>query len=437
MTGKLQEGIFYNSNIFQYKKSFKNYNDAYNNTFAILFFKIRKKSTIDQVFKSLENLWITYQKLKKGIVKELPNQRVPHGSLSTTLGYGQNIFKLNNIKKSIPRDFDNSQFCLPKKNGGGNILEGSQLSYSKDIHKNVGLDEDIVVQFVANKQLAVYRAIAETKKNLRSDSLTKNPLIFSNFFTGFQRDDGRSWLGFHDEVSNLRPGKERRDVITIHKENNDLLPRDFWTESGTYMAFLRIEIDLDLWDSINRSKQELIIGREKLYGRPLIGVDKNNNPITLKKNPSAQKVTVYSKRYHDHPDYFKAPQVRSKEVMKKIDINKSFKVLNESHIGRTRHFDKINSKLVSSRRIYRQAFDFIESNYSSKRLLNVGLNFISFQNDPARLLFILSDPNWMGNTSFGGNSLFKGIDRLLHVQACGIFYIPHVEKPFPGSCMFK
>ena len=32
------------------------------------------------------------------------------------------------------------------------------------------------------------------------------------------------------------------------------------------MAFLRIEIDLDLWDSINKSKQELIIGREKLYG---------------------------------------------------------------------------------------------------------------------------------------------------------------------------
>jgi deferrochelatase/peroxidase EfeB len=437
MNGKLQEGIFYNSKIFRYNNSFKNYNDAYNNTFAILFFKIRKKSTIDQVFKSLENLWTTYQKLKKGIIKDLPNQRVPHGSLSMTLGYGQSIFKLNNIKKSIPRDFNNSQFCPPKKDGGGNILEGSNLSYSKDIHENVGLDEDIVVQFVANKQLAVYRAIVETRKNLRSDLLKKNALIFSNFFTGFQRDDGRSWLGFHDEVSNLRPGKERRDVITIHKENNALLPSDFWTENGTYMAFLRIEIDLDLWDSINRSKQELIIGREKLYGRPLIGVDTNNNPITLKNFPTAQKVTAYDKRYHDHPDYFKAPQIRSKEVMKKIDINKSFKVLNESHIGRTRHFDKINSKLIFSRRIYRQAFDFIESYHSCKQILKVGLNFLSFQNDPARLLFILTDPNWMGNTSFGGDSQFKAIDKLLHVQACGIFFIPKIEKPFPGSCIFK
>ena len=366
----------------------------------------------------------------------MPHQRVPHGSLSVTLGYGQNIFKLNDIKKSIPRDFNNSQFLSPKKHGGY-ILEGSHLSYSEDIHENVGLSEDIAVQFVAKSQLAVNRAIVETWKNLRHNSLSKySPLIFSKFFTGFQRDDGRSWLGFHDGVSNMRPGKERRSVIAIHRENNELLPRDFWTEHGTYMAFLRIEIDLDLWDSINRSKQELIIGREKLYGRPLIGVDKYNNPITSKKFPTAQKVTAFNKKYHDHPDYFKVPQA-SKGLMSKIDINKSFKVLNESHIGRIRHFDKINNKLVPSRRIYRQTFEFIESNYLYNKFIKVGLNFLSFQNDPARLLFILTDPNWLGNSSFGGDSQVKGIDKLLHVQACGIFYIPPIEKPFPGSSIFK
>ena len=346
MTRKLQNGIFYIDNIFNFNKSFRNYKDTYNNTFAILFFRIRKKSTINQVVQSLEKLWIMYQNLKKGIIEDLPHQRVPPSSLSVTLGYGQNIFNLNDIKKSIPRDFENSQFCSPKKHGDGYILEGSHLSYSKDIYENVGLNEDIVVQFIANSQLAVYRAIVETWKKLRHNSLSKHPLIFSKFFTGFQRDDGRSWLGFHDGVSNMRPGKERRNVIAIHKENNELLPRDFWTENGTYMAFLRIEIDLDIWDSINRSKQELIIGREKLHGRPLIGVDKFNNPIISKKFPNAQKVTVYTKRYHDHPDYFKSPQLLSKEIMSKIDIDKSFKVLNESHIGRTRHFDKINNKLV-------------------------------------------------------------------------------------------
>ena len=202
------------------------------------------------------------------------------------------------------------------------------------------------------------------------------------------------------------------------------------------MAFLRIEIDLDLWDSINRSKQELIIGRDKLYGRPLIGVDKNNNPITSNEFPIAQKVTAYSKKYHDHPNYFKGPQI-SKELKDKIDINKTFKVLNESHIGRTRHFDNIKSKLVPSRRIYRQTFEFIEPDYLNNKFIKLGLNFVSFQNDPARLLFILTDPNWMGNSSFGGDSQFKGIGELLHVQACGIFYIPSIEKPFPGASIFK
>ena len=60
--------------------------------------------------------------------------------------------------------------------------------------------------------------------------------------------------------------------------------------------------------------------------RPLIGVDKYNNPITSKKFPIAEKVTTYNKKYHDHPNYFKVPQI-SKEITNKIDIDKSLKFL--------------------------------------------------------------------------------------------------------------
>ena len=436
MVKRLQNGIFYNT--FNYNNSIDNNKCTLNKSFAILFLKFRKESDVSHLNKSLEKLWNIYSNLKKGIVKDLSNQKVPHGSLSILLGYGQNIFQLENIGKEIPRDFKNSQFLSPKKNGGY-ILERSKLSYSRDIQENVGLNQDIVIQFVADTQLAVNRAIAETWKHIRDESSANCPLIFSKYFTGFQRDDGRSWLGFHDEISNMRPGMERRSVIAIHKENNELVARDLWTEYGTYLVFLRIEIDIDLWDSINRSKQELIIGRDKLNGRPLIGVDKYNNPITYKKIPIAQKVTAYNKKYQDHPDYFKKISYIPKKLQGKIDINKSFKVLNESHIGRTRHYDKIKHKLVPSRRIYRQGFEFLESscNSSSTIPIKVGLNFLSFQNDPARLLFILTDPNWLGNSSFGGDSQFKDINNLLHVQACGIFFIPKIEKPFPGSSIFK
>ncbi|MFW9875748.1 MAG: hypothetical protein ACFFG0_21810 [Candidatus Thorarchaeota archaeon] len=434
MNGKIQNGIFYNNKIFDFENPVKNNKYGHNKSFAILFLKIRKKFEIDDLFKSLEHLHKMYVNLSSGIVYDLPKQKVPHGSLLVTYGYGENIFELNEITKIIPRDFKNSQFLSPKK-FGGKIIEGSNLSYSKDIHENVGLTEDIVIQFIANTQLAVNRGIVETWKNLRQSS-PNNPLIFSKFFTGFQRDDGRSWLGFHDEVSNLKPGKERKNVIAINRGNNELLPRDYWTENGTYMSFLRIEIDLDKWDSLNIKKQELIIGREKLFGRPLLGVDKDNNPISSKQIPSANKVNTYNKKYHDHPNYFKRPKI-SKYFENKIDTPKSFKILNESHIGRIRHFDNISSKLVPSRRIYRQGFEFIEYTGSYKKPIKVGLNFISFQNNPSRLLFILTDPNWLGNSSFGGDSIFGDSNRLLQVQACGIFYIPPTEKPFPGSSIFK
>ena len=119
MARKLQNGIFYNNNIFTFQEIISEIIKILIIILSLFyFFKIRKKSNIDQIVQSLEKLWKMYQNLKKGIIEDLPHQRVPHGSLSVTLGYGENIFKLNDIKKSIPRDFDNSQFFSPKKHGG-------------------------------------------------------------------------------------------------------------------------------------------------------------------------------------------------------------------------------------------------------------------------------------------------------------------------------
>ena len=356
---QLQKGILYNNKIYNYNDSFKSSNNkAFNKSFAILFLKLNKKKVVNDAMTSIEKLWKMYKELKKGIIKDLPGQKVPHGSLLVTIGYGQNIFKLRDITKDIPMDFKNSQFLKPKKNGGL-VIEGSLLSYSKDIHENVGLTEDIMIQFIGDTQLAVNRAIVETWKHINNKTL-KNVLIFSKFYTGFQRDDGRSWLGFYDGVSNLRPGNERKNVISITRDNNELLSKDVWTEYGTYLAFMRIEVNLKLWNSLNRIKQELIIGRDKLYGRPIIGIDKDGNSLTFKKTPSSQKIVKYNKKYHDHPNYFKDPQI-SMSMKSKIDFNKSFNILNQSHIGRTRHFDGITSNLVPSRRIYRQGFEFIET----------------------------------------------------------------------------
>ncbi len=157
----------------------------------------------------------------------------------------------------------------------------------------------------------------------------------------------------------MRPGKEREEAITINKQNNNLSHKDRWTTGGTYLAFLRIEIDVDIWDKIKQKQQECIVGRGKLTGRPLIGIDKKGNPIMSKRCPTASQIKDYNKRFHDHADFFKETNI-SRKNNSIMDIRASSTILNQSHIGRTRHLDGIPSGDPTSRLIYRQGFDFLE-----------------------------------------------------------------------------
>lgn len=404
-----------------------------NDTFAIVFLRVKRDHTLQSIKASLARLWSMYRSLEKGYVKELLNQRFQNGGLSVLIGYGQSIFGIEGIKRRIPNDFVDARFLEARE--GDSILENSGLRYSSHMPENVGLTEDIAIQFISNAQLTTYRPVVETWKHLKTCS-DEQPLVMTKFFTGFQRNDGRGWLGFHDELSNLKPGKERKGAIFIDRWNNTLRHSDMWTVGGTYLAFLRIEIDLELWDKIDRHHQELIVGRNKISGTPIIGVTKKGTPL-YKQVRSAGQITTYNSNFHDHPDYFKRPRVPNRH-RKNLDVEKSFKLLNQSHIGRTRHIDQIDSDDPVSRRIYRQGFEFIEPlSNGSENNFRVGLNFVSFQNDPSRLLFMLTDSNWLGNANFGGDIKDTASNQLLSVLATGIFFVPPKESLFPGSSLFE
>ena len=425
----IQDGIYYDKIPFQAKHSLQGSIHS-NHCFALLFLKAPNNSAYE-VQKSIEGLWKMYDSLRNGYSYELEDCSFPPGGLTILISYGQRIFELSGISKKIPVDFKEKQF-LPAKPGKP-ILPGCGIKYSDINHDNVGLSEDIALQFIADTQLGTYRAIVETKKYLQKNK--KQPLKFSKFYTGFQRDDGRSWLGFHDEVSNMKSSKERLDAIAIDTINNKLLPRDYWTRNGTYMVYLRLEIDLDMWNTIDRRNQELIIGRDKLRGSPIVGIDKNGNPVTNKALPSAYEVHGFDRRFHEHPDYLRPPKL-PKNVRPLLDTQASAEILNESHIGRARHIDNIDSEYRVSRRIFRQGFEFLDPIYNDPtKNLRVGQNFISFQNDPSRLFFILTHPDWMGNTNFGGSKNNK-MKKLLSVLAAGVFFVPPMEKPFPGISLF-
>ena len=166
---------------------------------------------------------------------------------------------------------------------------------------------------------------------------------------------------------------------------------------------------------------------------PLIGVDKKGKPLTIGKFDGK---TTTTQAVRDHPDYFRINHLPS-SIRKRLDVDASTRILTQSHIGRTRHIDNISSEKTSSRRIYRQSYEFIEPHYTSEKPIRLGTNFISFQSDPSRLFFILTDPNWMGGSNFGGEQGKLEISELLSALATGVFYIPPMEDPFPGVSIFN
>lgn len=406
-----------------------------NSSFALLLLRANRRAEAGEIGKCLAKLWKMYEDLRMGKVAELPNCIVPSGSLSVLIAYGPKAFELRGIKRQMPSSMKHKQF-LPARSDMP-ILDGSGIKYSKSICSNLGLNDHVAIQLISSSQLATNRAIVETWRLLHTEHEGGlRVLRMTGVYSGFKRDDGRSWLGFHDEVSNMKTSKERDDVIRINRLNNRLSRKDLWTEHGTYMAFLRIEINLRKWWKIETKHQEIIVGRNKSSGFPLIGIDKNGNPITgsMRLGSTFQTgLEIYSEKMVDHPNYHNLQQLEDGSDLR-LDIPRSIKALNESHIGRTRHMDKVDSKYASSRRIFRQGFDFIEWDHNAPyNPLSLGLNFVSFQNDPGRLLFILTDPNWLGGVDFGKHS---GKDSLIFVLASGIFFVPRHCQRFPGSEIF-
>ena len=69
--------------------------------------------------------------------------------------------------------------------------------------------------------------------------------------------------------------------------------------------------------------------------------------------------------------------------------------------------------------------------------MRVGLNFVSFQDDPRRCLFILETPDWLGGVNFGGSEDEQsgGLAHLISARAAGVYFAPPVYpgEAFPGA----
>jgi deferrochelatase/peroxidase EfeB len=387
--------------------------------FAIFFLQAAPGADAATVGGALRRLWNVWRGLTRGTVADLPEHPVPANALTVLIGYGQKTFALAGARRTVPAALLTGSFRSPQPMGGGRVVVGSGLSYSSDVRQNPATEE-IAVQVVAETQLAVNRVIVETWKvtHDHTDPATDvAALTMTAFYQGFQRDDGRSWIDFHDGVSNLH-SNERVGVITIKPVGDD---GQDWLVGGTYLAFLRLSVDLPHWRGIDRDAQELLVGRDKLTGAPLstAGV---GGPVTVAGCPVAGTTEVIepgNEAFHEPPDV-------------------TDPVVDLSHVQRANHHAKPASD-ATSLRIFRQGYEFLEPHGAAPGF-RAGLNFVSFQDTPDRVVRILRQPTWLGGTNFGGDPVADSAAAaaLLSVQAGGTYVVPPTDptEPYPGAGIF-
>lgn len=419
---KLQEGIFSGTG------------ESPPGFFTLVLLSATQGAKAGDVGDLLAALWTRYQDLKEAKVPDLEgappvpgrNAEELGGGLRVLLGLGSSAFALAQQPAgaaSLPVAM-NQAFEGPAADGGGPITPNSGIHYQNDVTENPA-DAAIALQFTASTPLAVERAVVETWKLLWDDAKSRNgpsPLAINAVYTGTARDDGRSWIDFHDGLSNLAPN-ERSAVIEVPQttpvaQAPPWAPpaQDEWTCGGTYLAFIRLYIDLAVWRPLSTARQEALVGREKLSGLPLIAVGQPFPP-----NPADG----------GQPPHEADPARLNEDVQLSPAIRRS-------HIQRANQHDPYPPGGPASpgnpqnHRIYRQGYPFFEPQGIPPGF-RVGLNFVSFQSTPANLIQLLEAQNWLGRINFGGDPAVPGDEpvALTSARATGVFLVPPIEDPPP------
>jgi deferrochelatase/peroxidase EfeB len=368
------------------------------------------------VWEFLRDLWEMYGLLQTGRIRDLVDAAqgvdywAPSGELDVLLGFGKGLFddhgaepvpaawtgngQAYRFRRVVPVGDD-----VPRRERM--VRDGAGIPFAEGLGANPG-DADIAIQFTATTALAVERAVVETWKMI----FDRNPpLRIAGVYPGSARDDGRSWLDFHDGLSNLSQA-EREEVVLVSDDDSDE-----WTRRGTYLTFLRLEIDLDVWRS-RPADQNRLVGREKFTGCPFVDVAAPGMPESCRVTGAA----VTAEKNRDR-------------LVEELDFGALHEDIQQSHVMRTNHHTDDGPK------IYRQGYQFFDPN-QHERGFRVGLNFVAFQKDPGAVLGMLTNAAWLGSTNFGGAEQNKnGSMTLLHAHAAGIFFVPPRSEDgrFPGA----
>lgn len=258
------------------------------------------------------------------------------------------------------------------------------LPWTRREAANTG-ESDLAVQVTGPHPAGTACAAARMWQRIEQDGLPVRPVAS---FDGFGRPDGRGWLGFHDGVSNMASAQRRTAIETADPSAPAL-------RGGTTMAFLRLQIDLALWDRLPRAEQEALVGRDKGSGAP------------------TGAATGDLAAFRDPPE---SPS--PEDAL--------------SHVHRANQ-SRGSPAAPGALRIFRQGYDYLERVGPDSAVL--GLNFVSFQADLATLQHLMHLPGWLGDVNFGGPA-GPNAPVLSSLAAGGLYAVPPVGDRFPGADLF-
>jgi len=355
---------------------------------------------------ALRRVWEVLADLRRGVVRDTeatrPGEegaRVDADTFDALLGYGASLFGPGRDLTELVRP----DLLVALGHPGGPF---PTLRWGSDVPPGSG-EGDVCLQLTGRDSQAVSRAVVEVWKLIVDEEL---PLSIRETYEGFARDDGRSWIGFHDGVSNIRRSQREAAVRCAGDPA--------WNRGGTYLAFLRCGVDLAAWRRLAREQQEILVGRDKLTGNPIEKVEWDG--IRL------------------HPRAFPSPAGTPEERDAFLDPPETGDpVVEASHIHRANQ-NRAEPTTPAAHRIFRQGYEYLDGFAAGEPA--IGLNFVSFQGELEHLRQILGLAGWLGGVNFGGRAQ-RGPGEpepieLIELRAGGFYAVPPRAKPFPGAGLF-
>lgn len=276
--------------------------------------------------------------------------------LTLTFGFGRTLFETADgkdrfgLRSRMPDNFTDmpvltNDFLDPARSGG-----------------------DVCIQACANDpQVAVHAIRNLTRMGVGTTKIKWSQLGFGRTSsTTAAQQTPRNLFGQKDGTNNLHAEDEA--ALNEHVWINS---GPDWTHGGSYLVARRINMTIEVWDTLQLAEQERITGRFKHNGAPLSGGEEFT-PLDFTKKDAQGKPVIEetSHVFLVHPDH-----------------NQGIRML-------------------------RRGYNFVDGNDAQGRL-QAGLFFIAFVNDPARFARV--------HQSMAKDEMFV---EYLKTTGSGVFLIP-------------